>query len=240
MIIFPAVDILAGECVRLQKGEFSTVHKVFSSALAAAQQFEADGAEWLHVVDLDGAKNGRQGNLAVIETIARGTNLHLEVGGGIRSRETVERYLSRGIARVVLGSAALRDPALVKECAAAYGDRIAVGIDARDGFVSVEGWCEASDMEYCAFAKQMEAVGVQHLIFTDISRDGMLTGPNLEALAALQQAVSCKITASGGVRDLENIRALASMGLYGAICGKSLYSGTLSLPAALQLVEDIG
>lgn len=238
MIILPAIDIQNGECVRLYRGDFATAHKVAENPLDTAQSFYQDGARWIHMVDLDGARTGRRENASVFLEVADKSGLQVELGGGIRDRETVEYYLSHGISRCILGSAALKNPALVKEAAAAYGDRIAVGIDARDGMVAAEGWLQVSQVSYLEMAKRMEDAGVRTLIFTDIAKDGMLSGPNCAQLEALRQAVSCRIIASGGIRELSDIQKLQAMGLYGAICGKSLYSGTLSLREAVAAAGE--
>jgi phosphoribosylformimino-5-aminoimidazole carboxamide ribotide isomerase len=240
MIIFPAIDIKDGKCVRLVRGEFNTASKVAEDALATARSFKRDGAEWLHMVDLDGAKGGGGPNRSLILEVARSSGLKTEIGGGIRALADVEQCLAGGAKRVVLGSAALEKPELAAAAAREYGDRIAVGIDARDGFVSTHGWTETSKTAFTDFAKQMESAGIKTLIFTDISRDGTLSGPAFDRLAELQRAVGIDIVASGGVRDADNIRRLSSMGLYGAICGKSLYSGTLSLKDALNAAKEGG
>ena len=233
MIIFPAIDIHDRQCVRLVKGDFATAHQVAEDPLQTAQSFREAGAQWIHMVDLDGAKSGRRSNADIFETVAARSGLKVELGGGIRDMETLEYYFTRGVSRCILGSAALKNPALVRQAAAAYGDRIAVGIDARDGMVAAEGWLEVSQVSYLELARQMEEAGVRTLIFTDIARDGTLTGPSIGQLADLSRTVSCDIVASGGIRNLEDIRRLRRMGLYGAICGKSLYSGTLSLREAI-------
>lgn len=239
MIILPAIDIKDGSCVRLYKGEFSTVHKVAENPLETARKFEADGAEWLHMVDLDGAKDAKPQNTEIFCEIARETSLKVEVGGGIRSLETVETYLSRGISRVILGSAAVRNPELVKAAVKEYGDKIAVGIDAKNGMAAVEGWLDTSAAHYLDLAKAMEQIGVSTIIYTDISKDGTLTGPNLQELDAINLAVSCNIVASGGISNLDDITALRKLGLYGAICGKSLYQGTLDLKEAIREAEEV-
>ena len=239
MIILPAIDIKDGSCVRLYKGEFSTVHKVAENPLETARKFEADGAEWLHMVDLDGAKDAKPQNTEIFCQIARETSLKVEVGGGIRSLETVETYLSRGISRVILGSAAVRNPELVKAAVKEYGDKIAVGIDAKNGMAAVEGWLDTSAAHYLDLAKAMEQIGVSTIIYTDISKDGTLTGPNLQELDAINLAVSCNIVASGGISNLDDITALRKLGLYGAICGKSLYQGTLDLKEAIREAEEV-
>ena len=235
MIILPAIDIRGGQCVRLYKGDFATAEKVAEDPIATAQSFAEAGAAWLHTVDLDGAVEGRPVNKAVFEQIVRRTPLKVEVGGGIRNMDTIAAYLDAGVSRVILGSAALNDPALVAEAIELYGsDAIAVGIDARDGMVQAQGWLAASTVHYIDLARAMTEIGVETIIFTDISRDGTLAGPNLEQLTALQAAVGGQIVASGGIRDLDDIKALRAAGLYGAICGKSLYKGTLDLAQAIQ------
>ena len=233
MIIFPAIDIHGGRCVRLVKGDFATAHQVAEDPVETAAGFRAAGARWIHMVDLDGAKEGRRVNGAIFEEVAAQSGLSVEVGGGIRSMDTLDYYFTHGVSRCILGSAALKDPALVKEAVGAFGAGIAVGIDARDGMVATEGWLDTSDVSYLELARRMEAVGVRTLIFTDIGRDGTLSGPNLEQLTALSEAVSCNVVASGGIKSLSDITALKERQLYGAICGKSLYSGTLDLSAAI-------
>lgn len=234
MIIFPAIDIKNETCVRLYRGEMDSAEQVADSYLTAAAAFKAAGAEWIHMVDLDGACAGERKNAHVFLEVAKATGLNIEVGGGIRTMEDIEYYLSRGIARVVLGSAAVKDPQLVREACKAYGDKIAVGIDARNGLVATEGWVETGSVHFLDLGKAMETAGVRTIIFTDIDRDGMLSGPALDALQQLNKAVSCNIVASGGIKDIADIRALKNAGLYGAICGRSIYKGTLSLQEALR------
>ena len=234
MLIFPAIDIHGGQCVRLYKGDFGTAERVAEDPLETAKSFRAAGAEWIHMVDLDGAKTGRTVNAAIFEQVAEKSGLKVELGGGIRDMQTLETYFSRGISRCILGSAALKNPQLVREAVKAYGERIAVGIDARGGMVAAEGWLEVSEVSYIELAKRMEDAGVATLIFTDISRDGTLTGPNFEQLSALSAAVSCDVIASGGIQNLSDIEQLRAGYLYGAICGKSLYSGSLSLAEAVR------
>ncbi|MBQ4153464.1 MAG: 1-(5-phosphoribosyl)-5-[Oscillospiraceae bacterium] len=237
LTILPAIDIKDGNCVRLLKGDFATVEKVAEDPLLTAGGFEENGAEWLHMVDLDGAKDATPRNRDIFVKVANSTGLKVEVGGGIRSMETVDYYLSNGIERVILGSAAVKNPAFVKEAVEKYGERIAVGIDAKNGKVAAEGWLDDSDVDYIALAKEMEKIGVQYIIFTDISKDGTLAGPNLEQLAAINEAVSCNIIASGGICNIGDIAALKELGVYGAICGKSLYKGTLELSEAIKVGE---
>ena len=239
MIILPAIDIKDGNCVRLQKGVYSTAHKVADSPYEAAKGFAEAGAEWMHMVDLDGAKDAKLINADLIADVAKASGLKVEVGGGIRSMEAVEYYLSRGINRVILGSAAVKDPQLVIDAVRAYGDKIAVGIDAKNGMVQAEGWLDNSEIEYIELATRMEDVGVRTMIFTDIDRDGMLSGPNLKQLDDLSHEVSCNIIASGGVAVLKDIINLFQLDIYGAICGKAIYSGTLDLKQAIEITKKI-
>jgi phosphoribosylformimino-5-aminoimidazole carboxamide ribotide isomerase len=234
MIILPAIDIKAGTCVRLFKGDFDTAEKVADNAHATAQRFYEAGARWLHIVDLDGAKTGGRPNRGLILDVVKASGLKAEVGGGIRDMESVADYLQNGASRVILGSAALSKPEFVKEAACLFGDRIAVGIDAKKGLVATHGWLETSSVPYLDFAKSIEAAGIKTIIFTDIDCDGTLGGPDFEQLEKLQKAVGRNIIASGGIRDIGHIEKLAGMGLYGAICGKSVYSGTLDLTAAIK------
>lgn len=237
MIILPAIDICGGQCVRLLRGDFGTAEKVAEDPLETALSFRAAGADWLHMVDLDGAKAGRPVNTAIFTQAAEKSGLKVEVGGGIRSMETVEAYLAAGVSRVILGSAALSNPALVAEAAGRYGDRIAVGIDAKNRMVSADGWLNDSRVDFIELAKGVEQMGVGCIIFTDISKDGTLSGPNLEQLDELRRAVGCRVIASGGISDIEDIRALRQLDIYGAICGKSLYSGRLDLAEAIKEAE---
>ena len=239
MIILPAIDIKDRTPVRLYQGEFDTVHKVAENALQTAKQFEQAGAEWIHMVDLDGACEGHPVNDDIFIEVAEQTNLKVELGGGIRTLEDIARYIEGGISRVILGSVALHNPALVREAVARYGDAIAVGIDAKDGMVRGSGWLEASDVHFVDLAKAMGEAGVRTIIYTDISKDGTLSGPSVAHYEQLIAACpEVNIIASGGIRDIDNINELKVAGLYGAICGKSLYEGTLSLEAALTLAKE--
>lgn len=235
MIILPAIDIKDGNCVRLKKGDFGTVHKVSENPFETAKSFKAAGAEWMHMVDLDGAKTGQRPNRELILKLIKESGLNVEIGGGIRDMDCVRDYLENGAARVILGSAALENKEFVKQAVAEYGDRIAVGIDAKDRKVATKGWLNTSNVDFIDFAKEIEQLNVKYIIFTDISCDGMLTGPNFALLKELQNAVSCNIIASGGIRDIDNISELCKMGVYGAICGKSIYSGTLDLKEAVKI-----
>jgi len=235
MLIFPAIDIKGGQCVRLYRGDFSTAERVAADYMQTALSFKAAGCQWIHMVDLDGAAAGRRVNQAIYLDVAQNSGLKVELGGGIRTMEDVAFYLEQGVARVILGSVVLENPALVERAIAAYGpERIAVGIDAKEGKVATRGWLDVNDIDYIDLARRMEALGVEYVIFTDIGRDGMLAGPNLEQLCALQEAVGCKITASGGVTDIGDIIALREKGFYGAICGRSIYKGTLDLGEAVN------
>ncbi|MBE6844632.1 MAG: 1-(5-phosphoribosyl)-5-[(5-phosphoribosylamino)methylideneamino]imidazole-4-carboxamide isomerase [Ruminococcus sp.] len=237
MIILPAIDIKDGNCVRLFKGDFSTVEKVAADYMETAKGFEDAGATWIHMVDLDGAKEGRPVNTKIYKDVAEKTSLKVEVGGGIRNIETIEEYLSMGISRVIIGSAALKNPQLVKDAVEKFGsEKIAVGIDSKDGMVATEGWLEASDVNYIDLAKEMIKIGVKYFIVTDISKDGTLSGVNTQQLAELSKATNgeCCIIASGGVHTIEDIKACKELGLYGTICGKSIYKGTLDLREAVE------
>lgn len=233
MLIFPAIDMKDGECVRLRRGDYGTAQKVAENVLQTAKAFAADGAKWLHMVDLNGAKDAHPVNSSLVFQVAENTNLKVEIGGGIRRMDTIEYYLQGGISRVILGSSALNDPTFTVEALQTYHEKVAIGIDARNGLVAAEGWLETSTINYIEFAKQMEQLGAQTIIFTDISRDGMLSGPNLDMLDELNQSVSCKIVASGGIRNAADITELQKLGLWGAICGKSLYAGSLMLTDAI-------
>ena len=240
MILLPAIDLHQGQCVRLLRGDYDTAQVVAADPVETARAFEEQGAGWLHVVDLDGAKEGAPKNAELIAQVVERTGLQVEVGGGIRNMATVDRYLELGAARVILGSAALRDPQFVAEAVKRYGKRVAVGIDALGGKVAAEGWLEQSQVDYLELARRMEDLGVQYLICTDISQDGTLAGPNLTMLDQLNQAVSCHVVASGGVSSLLDIVNLYDLGLYGAIAGKALYTGALDLRAAIAACHRIG
>ena len=238
MIILPAIDIKDGNCVRLVRGDYGTAHKVAEDYMKTAQSFVQAGAEWIHMVDLDGAKDAKPVNTNIFLDVAKNTPLKVEVGGGIRTMDTMELYLSGGVSRVILGSVALKNPDLVETAVKEYGDRIAVGIDAKNGFVAVEGWLDASTVDYISLAKEMVKMGVKTIIFTDISKDGTLSGVNQEQLKALHDAVDCQIVASGGVHTMEDIIACNKMGLYGTIAGKSIYQGTLNLAEAITYTKE--
>ncbi|MDR1028072.1 MAG: 1-(5-phosphoribosyl)-5-[(5-phosphoribosylamino)methylideneamino]imidazole-4-carboxamide isomerase [Clostridiales Family XIII bacterium] len=237
MFILPAIDLIDGACVRLTRGDYATSAKVADDPTETADRFKAAGARWLHMVDLDGAAAGEPKNRDIIVRVAETSGLDVEVGGGVRNEATIEDYLSHGVKRVILGSVALKDPAFTIRAARAYGDAIAVGVDAMDGKARTEGWLEGSEVGFLDLARRMDEAGVSAIIYTDIARDGTLGGPNLEQLRALKDAVSARVIASGGIRDTEDIRALTALGLHGAICGKSVYAGTLDLAEAIRIAE---
>lgn len=237
MIIFPAIDIIAGKPVRLFKGDFATAEQVADDALETALSFEKDGAEWIHMVDLDGSLKKERVNSETFIRVANETSLKVELGGGIRTMQDVDFYANKGISRIVLGSVAVKNPELVKESVKEFGDLIAVGIDAKNGYVATEGWTESSNIYFTELAKRMEDFGVKTIIYTDISKDGTLSGPNVEQFVEINNAVSCNITASGGVTNIDDIIALKNENLYGAICGKSIYNGTLKLKEAIEVCK---
>ena len=237
MVILPAIDIKDGNVVRLYKGDYATVEKVADNFLDTAVSFENAGAEWIHMVDLDGAKEGRPVNAKIYTEVAEKTNLKVELGGGIRNLETIEEYLKMGISRVILGSVALKNPQLVKDAVEKFGsEKIVVGIDAKNGMVATEGWLETSNVNYIDLANKMISYGVKYFIFTDISKDGTLSGVNAEQLKALYDGTDgkCNIIASGGVHTINDILICKKMGLYGTICGKSIYTGSLDLKEAIE------
>ena len=238
MRIYPAIDIRGGKCVRLLKGDFEKETTFSDAPEEMAKKWEAMGAEYLHLVDLDGALAGMSKNLDTVKKILTAVDIPCELGGGIRSMENIKEVLDTGVERVILGSVAVKNPALVKEAYAKYGERIVVGIDAKDGMVAVDGWGVSSDVKVTELAKKMKAVGVKTIIYTDISRDGTLEGVNVEATARLAKESGVKIVASGGVRSEADIRALLPHereGIEGVIVGKSIYMGTLDLAAALAI-----
>lgn len=238
MIILPAIDIIDRKPVRLYQGDYAQKEIVGSSVMELAKNFEQSGAEYIHLVDLDGAKEGKRVNHEIILETAHSLDVPVEVGGGIRTMAQIESYLENGIDRVILGTSAMEDPQLLQDALRRYGERIAVGIDCRDGLVYGRGWLEASELHYITFAKQLEEMGVQTVIVTDISKDGTLSGPNTDMLAALKEQSGMRIIASGGIRSIEDIAALKQLGLYGAITGKAMYHGTLDLKAAISLCRE--
>jgi phosphoribosylformimino-5-aminoimidazole carboxamide ribotide isomerase len=237
MIILPAIDIRGGQCVRLYQGDFERVTIYDADPVQVAQRWEAAGAGWLHVVDLDGAVAGHPINLETIAHIRAATSLRIELGGGIRMLTHIKQVLELGIERVILGTVALTDRALLEEALASWEDHIAVGLDARDGLVAISGWRETTQVQATSLAAELFAVGVRRFIYTDIARDGALQGPNLNALREMQQAIPCSLIASGGISSLEDLRSLAALGIEGTIVGKALYTGDVNLAAAIQEIE---
>lgn len=234
MLIFPAIDLKDGQVVRLVKGDFSSVHQVARDPVSTAEQFYAAGARQLHMVDLDGARDGVRRNGELVRAVT-GCGLRVELGGGLRTMEDLEEVFSLGIWRAVIGSAAVSDPGFVRDAVEEYGpERIAVGVDAREGLVRTAGWEEETGLDCLTFARRMEELGAEYLIFTDIDTDGTLSGPPFGRLEALQRAVGCSITASGGVSSNADLRALRDMGLYGAIVGKAWYTGAVDLKLAVE------
>jgi phosphoribosylformimino-5-aminoimidazole carboxamide ribotide isomerase len=241
VILFPAIDLKGGQCVRLLKGDMRAATVFNDDPAAQARLFEVQGFRWLHVVDLDGAIAGKAGNAAAVESILRAVAIPVQLGGGIRDAGSIERWLERGVRRVILGTAALANPALVREACHAYPGSIAVGIDARGGKVAVEGWAKTSEVPALELALRVEDAGVTTIIYTDIDRDGALTGVNVEATAALATRLETPVIASGGVASLNDIRALQrheSDGIEGVICGRALYDGRIEPKAALALTAD--
>lgn len=239
MIVLPAIDIKDGNCVRLVKGDYSTASKVADDPYDVAESFVKAGAEWIHMVDLDGAKDGKRKNSELIANVAKSADIKVEVGGGIRDMETIEFYLENGIDRVILGSAAVKDQHFVIDAVNNFDDKIVVGIDAKNGLVCAEGWTDKSELNYINLARQMEQIGVKTIVFTDIEQDGTLGGPNLIQLKKLSDNVSCDIIASGGISSLQDIIKLSELNLYGAITGKAVYSGNLDLENAIKIASKV-
>jgi len=238
MIILPAIDIKDGHCVRLYQGDYAQVTTYDTDPVQVALRWQEAGASWLHVVDLDGAKQGMPVNVDIIGRIRTATDLHIEVGGGMRSLAHIEQILAQGVERVILGTIALTDRALLQEALERWREQIVVGIDARAGQVAIAGWYETSGVEATALALSLEELGVQRFVYTDIARDGTLSGPNLEALANMQRATSRALIASGGVHTVADLRDLAQLGVEGVIVGKALYTGDIDLAAAIREIEE--
>jgi len=237
MNIFPAIDLYEGKAVRLLKGDYGNMTVYSENPIEIARDFEDKGAAFIHLVDLEGAKDGTTPNLSIVKQIANETNLFSEIGGGIRSMETVSAYLENGVDRVILGTAAVNDEEFLKEAIARYGERIAVGVDIKDGFVAIKGWTEKSEYSCFDFCEKMQKLGVKTLICTDISKDGAMQGTNRELYKELSEKFNMDITASGGVSDIEDIKALRKLDLYGAIIGKAYYIGAIDLKEALEAAK---
>ena len=237
MYIYPAIDLYGGKTVRLFKGDYAQMTVYSDDPVSVAKDFAAAGASHIHLVDLEGAKIGRPANLSTIAKIVETTGLFAEVGGGIRDMETVDSYLSIGVSRVILGTAAVKDPDFLKEALAKYGEKIAVGVDLKDGFVAIKGWTETSDLKTEDFFIQMQNLGIKTIICTDISRDGAMKGTNRELYRDLSAKFDIDLIASGGVSSMEDVKALAEMKLHGAIIGKAYYIGAVDLKEAVEAAK---
>ena len=237
MKIFPAIDLYDQKAVRLYKGDYAQMTVYSDDPVAIAKEFERQGATCIHVVDLEGAKNGTPAHLNVVENIAKQTNLFMETGGGIRNLQTVEAYLSRGASRVILGTSAVTDEAFLKEALDKYGEKIAVGADIADGKIAIKGWKEKSEYTADDFLRKMQNLGVKTIICTDISKDGAMRGTNLALYKEIGEKYELNVIASGGVSNIEDVKALAEMGTYGAIIGKAYYIGAIDLAQAIEVAK---
>ena len=237
MLIFPAIDIYKGEAVRLIKGDYACMTVYSNEPEKIAVNFRECGAKQMHIVDLEGAKSGKTPNLKTVVAIKNAGGLFCEIGGGIRSMETIDTYLSAGLDRVILGTAAVTEEGFVEEAVKAFGEHIAVGVDIKDGFVAIKGWQEKSSLTAFEFCRRLEDIGVQTLICTDISRDGMMKGTNHNLYQQLMQQFRMNIIASGGVSSLEDVKKLKEAGLYGAIIGKAFYAGAIDLKEAVEVAQ---
>jgi len=233
--LFPAIDLHSGKAVRLKRGDYAQMTIYNENPTAQAAVFRAAGAKFLHVVDLEGAKSGETPNFDAVCALIKTSGLKVEIGGGIRDEATVERYINAGAYRVILGTAAVANPEFLHSAAKKYGEQLAVGVDFRDGFVAVKGWTELSDKTALAFCRELEDIGIKTVICTDISKDGLLAGTNLDFYRELAKTVGLDIIASGGVTNLNDVRALVDIGVRGAILGKALYEGTLDLAEAIKI-----
>ena len=238
MKIFPAIDLYDKKAVRLFKGDYAQMTVYSENPIEVARDFEKCGAEFIHMVDLEGAKNGTTPNLQIVKEIAEKTSLFVEIGGGIRSMETVKTYLENGVGRVILGTSAVTDEAFLCEAVDTYCEKIAVGADVKDGYIAIKGWVEKSQYSLDEFLSKMEKIGVKTVICTDISKDGAMKGTNLELYKALSQKYSLDIIASGGVSTIDDIKALCQMNMYGAIIGKAYYTGAIDLKEAIEVQND--
>lgn len=238
MNIFPAIDLIGGQAVRLEKGDYNKKTVFNSDPVAVAVGFKNAGAEYLHLVDLDGAKSGKTDNYNVIREIVNKSGLKVEIGGGIRNIDTVEKYLETGVMRVIIGTAAITNPEFLDEALSKYGEKIAVGVDIKDGKVAIKGWTETVDITCEDFIEKMQNKGVKTVICTDISKDGMMSGTNLELYKSLSEKFTMDITASGGVSTLKDVKTLNDMNMYGAILGKALYVGGIDLKEAIAITKE--
>lgn len=237
MLIFPAIDLYDKKAVRLYKGDYNQMTVYSENPVEVAKGFKAQGAEYIHMVDLEGAKDGTTPNFEVVAAVAKESGLRVEIGGGIRDEETVKKYIDAGVMRVILGTAALNDPEFLEKVCSKYGDKIAVGADLKDGQVAIKGWLETSDVSGMDFLSKMQGLGVKTVICTDISRDGAMRGTNRELYRELSEKFTMDIVASGGVSTIDDIKALRSMSLYGAIVGKAIYTGDIDLSEAIEVAK---
>lgn len=237
MLIFPAIDLIEGKAVRLFKGDYERMTVYNESPLAQAKEFEEKGATVLHMVDLEGAKSGETPNLETIKEVVENTGLFAQLGGGIRNMETVEKYIAVGVDRLILGTAAVTDEAFLKEAASKYKEKIAVGVDIKDGFVAIKGWTEKSTYTLDEFCEKLQNLGIRTVICTDISKDGAMKGANLNLYKELQEKFSMDFIASGGVSSLEDVKELREMNMYGAIIGKAYYTGAIDLKEAIEVAK---
>lgn len=238
MELFPAIDLIGGCAVRLVKGDYAQKTVYSENPEEVARSFAAAGARYLHVVDLEGAKDGGTPNLETIRNIVETSGLLVEVGGGIRSEEVIQKYLDAGVFRVILGTAAVQNPAFLEKMVQKYSEKTAVGVDIKDGMVAIKGWTEVSQESCFDFCEKLQKIGVKTIICTDISKDGLLSGTNMELYKELSEKFSVDIVASGGVTTLEDVKKLADLGLYGAILGKALYTGNIDLKTAVELTKE--
>ena len=239
MKIFPAIDLIDGCAVRLFKGDYSQKTVYSSTPVDVAKSFVEAGAEYIHIVDLDGARDGSNANIEVVRNIVKESGLKAEIGGGIRSVEAIEKYLDLGVMRVILGTAAVTDSEFLEKAVRDYGERVAVGVDIKDGKVAIKGWTQVSSLDCFDFCRKLESLGVKTVICTDISKDGVMSGTNIELYKALSEQFKMDIVASGGVSDLDNVRTLTKMNMYGAILGKALYTGSIDLKEAIRIASEV-
>lgn len=237
MYIFPAIDLFDKKAVRLLRGDYNRMTVYNNNPLSVAKTFEELGARYVHLVDLEGAKDGTTPNLSVVEEIAKETTLSVEIGGGIRSLETLDKYFSAGVDRAILGTSAINDRAFLLSALEKYGEKIVVGADVKDGRIAIKGWLETSNVELWDFLRDMESIGVKNIICTDISKDGAMSGTNTEMYKTMTERFSMNVIASGGVSTIEDVRALAKMGLFGAIIGKAYYTGAIDLKEAIEVAK---
>lgn len=234
MIIFPAIDILDGQCVRLIQGDYNQESVYSNSPVDMAKQWEEKGAEFIHIVDLDGAKSGNSTNKDIIQKIAQTVNIPVQVGGGIRSLEIIDAHINNGVNRVIIGTAAIQDPEFLKAAVEKYGDKIVVSLDARNGFIATDGWTDTSEVKALDLVKDLEKIGVKTIVYTDIAKDGMLQGPNLDEQQAINEATTIDVIASGGVTTKKDVENLQALNMYGAIIGKALYDGKLEFESVVE------